>query len=79
MDRFYFDVEDGKSERDEEGTELSGLAEVRHASVKLLGEELCERDRSFWDDPELKITVRDDNDLILLRLTVFGTTAPAGR
>jgi hypothetical protein len=43
----------------------------------MFGQALRDKSASFWDDPELKLTVRDDGDLILLRLTVFGTTAPA--
>ena len=58
--------------------ELTGQQEVRLEAVKLLGQVLRERSASFWDDPELRLTVRDDTDLILMRLTVFGTLAPAG-
>jgi hypothetical protein len=79
MNRFFFDVGGGQASRDEDGTEFASLEEVRQASVRLLGEELRERKGSFWDNPELMVTVRNDNDLILLRLTVFGTTAPAGQ
>lgn len=79
MNRYYFDIENGRSLRDEEGTELANQKGVRLAAVKLLGQVLCDSSGSFWDDPELKLTVRDDADLILMRLTVFGTLAPASR
>lgn len=77
MKRFYFDVDDGFASRDDEGTELPSLNGVRLESVKMLGQLLCDRSASFWNDPELRLTVRDDADLILMRLTVFGTIAPA--
>ena len=78
MNRYFFDIEDGRASRDREGTELTSQQQVRLEAVKLLGQVLRERSASFWDDPELRLTVRDDTDLILMRLTVFGTLAPAG-
>jgi hypothetical protein len=77
MDRFFFDIEDGGSSRDNEGTELPDLRGARDSAHQMLGQELCDRGGSFWEDPELRLTVRDANDLILMRLTVFGTMAPA--
>ena len=79
MNRYFFDIEDGRSSRDTEGTALPNQKGVRLAAVSRLGQELCERSGSFWDDPELRLTVRDDNDLILMRLSVYGTLAPALR
>lgn len=76
MRRYFFDLDDGGA-RDEEGTQLTDMRAVRAASVEMYGQALRDKSASFWDDPELKLTVRDDGDLILLRLTVFGTTAPA--
>jgi len=79
MNRYYFDIDDGRTSPDEEGTELPNQLGVRLEAVKLLGHELCDRSASFWENPELALTVRDDTDLILMRLTVFGTLAPASR
>ena len=77
MERFYFDIEDGGTSRDKDGTELSDLKGVRRNALQLLGQELCDRGASFWEDQELRLTVRDSNDLVLMRLTVFCTMAPA--
>ena len=77
MDRFFFDIEDGATTRDNEGTELPNLHGVRDSALQLLGQELRDRGASFWDDPELRLTVRNTDHLILMRLTVFGTMAPA--
>ena len=77
MNRFFFDIENGGSLRDSDGTELPDLHGVRDSALQLLGQELRDRGASFWDDPALRLTVRDSNDLILMRITVFGTTAPA--
>ena len=79
MSRYFFDIEDGRSSRDDEGTNLPNLQGVRGQAVQMLGQVLRDRSASFWDDPELRLTVRDDGDLILMRLTVFGTLAPAMR
>ena len=79
MTRYFFDLEDGKTSRDEEGTELDDRQGALLEAVKLLGQELCDRGASFWENPDLKLTVRDDTDLTLMRLTVFGTLAPASR
>lgn len=77
MARYYFDVEDGRFNRDEEGTPFPSLRAVRVAAVEMLGQVLRDKSRTFWDEPDLKLTVRSDDDLILMRLTVFGTVAPA--
>lgn len=79
MNRYFFDIEDGRSSRDAEGTELQHLREARGEAVKLLGVVLAESSATFWDDPELQLTVRDDSDLTLMRITVFGTLAPVSR
>ena len=77
MPRYFFDLDDGGESRDEQGTQLGSMRAVRAASVEMFGQAIRDKSASFWDDPELKLTVRDDGDLILLRLTVFGTKAPA--
>lgn len=77
MARYFFDLEDGQSDPDGEGTQLSGLRSVRLAAVELLGQVLRDRGETFWDKPDLVLTVRSDDDLILMRITVFGTLAPA--
>jgi len=77
MDRYFFDFDNGRASRDEEGTEFLDLKGARLAAVQMLGQLLCDRNASFWDEPEFGLTVRDDADLILMRLTVIGTLAPA--
>ena len=77
MERYYFDVENGAVSRDERGTELPDHDKVRSAAIELLGQMLDDHSATFWKDPELRLTVRDHKDLILMRLTVFGTIAPA--
>ena len=77
MARYFFDLEDSQSDPDGEGTHLSSLRSVRIAAVELLGQVLRDRSQTFWDRPDLTLTVRSDDDLILLRITVFGTLAPA--
>ena len=77
MARYFFDLEDGQSDLDGEGKQLSSLRSVRIAAVELLGQVLQDRSQTFWDRPDLMLTVRSDDDLILMRITAFGTLAPA--
>ena len=78
MARYFFDLEDGQSDPDGEGTHLSSLRSVRVTAVDLLGQVLRDRSKTFWDKPDLMLTVRNDDDRILMRLTVFGTLVPTG-
>jgi hypothetical protein len=77
MNRYYFDIEDGRTSRDEDGTALPDLDGARLAAVELFGTALRERGSAFWDRCELGLIVRDESDLVLMRLTVFGTLSPA--
>jgi hypothetical protein len=79
MARYYFDLEDGQSGRDEEGTALPTLKSMRVAAVEMLGQVLRDRSDTFWDGPDLMLTVRDEKDLVLVRLTVFGTLSAASQ
>ena len=72
-------AEEGRFGRDQKGTSLPTLESARLAAVELLGQVLRDQCRTFWNDPDLKLTVRSDDDLILMRLTEFGTLAPASR
>lgn len=79
MSRYFFDIEDGRTSRDPEGTVFATLKAARTNAVRMLGQMLCDRSASFWEGPELGLTVRDDSDLTLMRLTVLGSLAPAAR
>ncbi len=79
MGRYFFDIEDGQTSRDIEGTDFPTLKAAQNNAVRMLGQMLCDRSASFWDEPELGLTVRDDTDLTMMRLTVLGNVAPAGR
>lgn len=77
MNRYYFDIEDGRTSRDEDGTDLPDLDGARVAAVELFGTALRDKGSTFWDRCELGLTVRNESDLVLMRLTVFGTLSPA--
>lgn len=79
MKRYFFDFEHGQKPRDDEGIELPDQHNARLEAVKLLGQELCDKSASFWDAPEISLVVRDHADFVLMRLTVFGSLAPAAR
>ncbi len=78
MSRFYFHTEDGVAHRDDEGVELRTLADARREAVRVLGEMLKEQPDTFWTDGGLKLTVADEDDLLLFALEVSATVSAAG-
>lgn len=59
MPLYYFHVSNGAEEPDEDGTELSDLAEARTQAVRLIGEMLRFDDDPVWDGEGLKVMVCD--------------------
>lgn len=68
MDRYHFNVDDGVSFKDENGTEFADRAAVKEACVRYLADLLKARGDSFWDHPHWKITVTDANGRALMEL-----------
>ena len=77
MPRYFFNIDDGRSPRDKEGTELKDLATAKCEGVKLAGRIICEDSDRFWDRREWGLTVTDSAGLILFSLAFLGTEAPA--
>ena len=61
MPVFYFDLSNGTTETDEDGTELVSLDEARTQSVKLLGELLSYNAGPVWDGGGLAVEVFDES------------------
>lgn len=78
MSRFYFHTEDGIARRDEEGVELATLAEARREAVRVLGGMLRDQPDDIWTDGGLKLTVADEDNLLLFVLEVSATASAAG-
>lgn len=75
MPRFYFDVRDGVSISDTEGTELEDVRAARIAAAKLAAGILADGAEAVWAYGELIVSVRDETGLVLF--TVSTVTADA--
>ncbi len=77
MPRYFFNIDDGRSARDLDGTELKDLVTAKCEGVKLAGRKICDDAGSFWDRQEWGLTVTDGEGLILFSLAFIGVEAPA--
>jgi Domain of unknown function (DUF6894) len=60
MPRYYFNIRDGHTEIDTEGTELTGLQEARTSALRLAGALLAEGSgATLWDGPPWTLWVTD--------------------
>jgi hypothetical protein len=58
--RFYFNVMNGGTELDPDGTQLSGIAEARSQALRMLGAMLQEADSNFpWGGAPWRVWVSD--------------------
>jgi hypothetical protein len=58
--RFYFNVRNGGTELDPDGTLLSGIAEARSQALRMLGAMLQEADSNFpWGGTPWRVWVSD--------------------
>ncbi len=59
MPRYYFDIDDGETaSEDDEGLELSGVAEARYRAISVLPN-IAEEVLPDGDEREFSVTVRD--------------------
>jgi len=61
MPRYFFNIQDGQSnDDDEEGCELPSLDEARAQAVLAAGEMLKDKGRELWPGSEWRMTVIDE-------------------
>ena len=79
MPRFFFDVHDGASVLDEEGTELPDVYAAQAAAIRTAGEILRDLGPRFWDGVEWRMEVFDARrrSLFVLRVSAKERLAPA--
>lgn len=78
MARFFFSVEGGSLPGDDcEGMELAGHEEARVEATVMLGKMLSDDAQGFWTAKELRLTVSDENGMILFVVDISGIEAPA--
>lgn len=68
MPRYFFDVHDGVSIIDDEGTELADEHAARIAAAQLAGRLLADHPSHFWDGGEWRIVVRGERGAKLFGL-----------
>lgn len=73
MGRYFFDIEETQTGRDEEGSSVADAHELRSMAVELLGQILQDKGESFWENPDLRLRVRDERNNVHLRMAVSGT------
>ena len=78
MPRYFFQFQDGKSDRDVEGTELAGVQEARLEAARLIGACLQDEPGAFWTEAEWQLNVSDERDLTLFTVLIWGFKTPAG-
>ena len=66
MPRYFFDLADHETSRDDTGTELADAGAARVQAVIFCGSYLRDHPELVWDGKELRIIVRDED-----RRTIF--------
>lgn len=79
MPRYFFQLRDGKSDRDVEGTELAGIHEARLEGARLIGGCLQDEPGAFWTEAEWQLDVSDERDLTLFTVLIWGFQNASGR
>lgn len=71
MPRYFFHVRDGDSIDDLEGEELPDIYTAQAMAIRLSGEILRDMGARFWNAPEWRLDVADDQDrrLFILRFS----------
>lgn len=57
--------------------EVASTGEIRSQAVAYLGELLRDLSDDFWERGLMSLTVEDETGLVLIRLDIAGTMAPA--
>lgn len=68
MPRYFFNVIDGYSLIDDEGTELPDIYAAQAAAIRTSGEILRDMGAKFWNDTEWRLEVLDEHGQILFVL-----------
>jgi hypothetical protein len=68
MPRYFFNVIDGRSIIDNQGSELAGLKEARVEAIQLAGAILRDEGDTFWNGEEWHMNVTDASGQSVLKL-----------
>ena len=76
MPRYFFNVTDGYSNPDPEGTELTDVYTAQAEAIGLSGELLRDMGAKFWNGTEWKLEVADEGGQILFTLHFSAEEGP---
>ena len=68
MPKFFFNIRDGYSYKDDTGIELPDIYAAQKEAIRYSGEVLREMGAKFWDETEWKLEVTDEGGRILFSL-----------
>ena len=68
MPRYFFNVYDGYSSLDQDGTELPDIHTAQSEAIRLSGEILREEGGRFWNNTEWRLEVTDASGTVLFVL-----------
>jgi hypothetical protein len=74
MPRYFFNTDGGPYPAADEGVDLKGPKEARSEAVIHAGEMLKDIDGQFWDKPEWRMHVTDEQGATVCILTIKGIT-----
>jgi hypothetical protein len=74
MPRHFFHLLGGISDLGEVGTVLAGPQEARAAAVTAAAEQLKDTDGTFWNAPEWRMHVTDEDGATICVLSIQGKT-----
>ncbi len=78
MARYVFVIENGFGVADETATaEYPDMDMVRREAARYFGQLMIDHPRELWDGRVAALVVRDEAGLVLLRIDVVATDAPA--
>ena len=68
MPRYFFNVYDGYSSLDQDGTEFPDIYTAQNEAIRLSGEILREEGGRFWNGTEWRLEVTDVSGVVLFVL-----------
>ena len=77
MRRYFFHLENGSVLEDQEGVDLPDLEAAKCAAVQLLAEILCDQPGRVLATETYQVTCTDEDGLMLFKVQVVVTLAPA--
>ena len=76
MPRYYFHLQDGTLEIDDQGTELLDFNAAKIEAVRLLGAVIKDQPDEFWSSSSLKMMVTDEASVLLFALDLSAVQSP---